>query len=264
MRIFGIVASFIAAIVLLVLIFGSWVTIDAGNRGVVLRMGAVTGEIMGEGFNSKAPFVTEVVEMEVRLQKEQVETEGASKDLQTVKAEIAANIRVSPDKVAELYQKVGLEYRARVVDPSMQESIKAVLAVYTAEELITKREKAREDIEVLLATKLTEHGIILEAINIVDFDFSKSFNDSIEAKVTAEQNALAAKNKLEQVKYEAQQRFAEAEGKAKSMQIESEAIAKNPQILQLRALEKWNGVLPSVIAGNESIPMISIQAEKGK
>jgi hypothetical protein len=84
------------------------------------------------------------------------------------------------------------------------------------------------------------------------------FNDAIEAKVTAEQNALAAKNKLEQVKFEAQQMIEAANGKAKAIQVEASAIANNPLVLQLRALEKWNGILPQY-TGSGSIPFIQLK-----
>lgn len=255
----GAVSALFLVIVLMVLIFGSWTTIPAGYRGVVLRFGAVTGEIMPEGFNGKTPWVTDVVEMEVRTQKEQIKTQGASRDLQTVSTEIAANLHPDPTGVAYLYQNVGLDYLDRIVAPAMQESIKAGIAKYTAEELITKRELVRADIMALLASKLVEHRIVLEDMNIVDFDFSASFNQSIEAKVTAEQNALAARNKLEQVKFEAQQRIEEAKGKAEAMSVESEALKANPQILQLRALEKWNGILPGVTGG--AIPFVNIYPE---
>lgn len=242
----------------LVFAFGCWGTVEAGHRGVVLRMGAVTGDIKGEGFYTKKVWVESVVEMDVRQQKEQVETEGASKDLQTVKAVVALNLSLSPDKCAEVYQRIGRDYLEKIVAPSMQEGIKAVIAQYTAEELISKREEVRAGISKLIAEKLNPVGIKTEALNIVDLDFSPAFNQAIEAKVTAEQNALAAKNLLAQKEYEAQQAVATAKGKAEAMQIESAALAKNPQVLQLRALEKWDGVLPRVSGG--AVPFIDVKS----
>jgi len=114
----------------------------------------------------------------------------------------------------------------------------------------------REDIKNQLRTRLKEHDILLDEFDIVNFEFSKIFNEAIEAKVTAEQQALAAKNKLEQIKFEADQKVAEAKGKAEAITIESNALRSNPQILELRALEKWNGVLPQVTSG--ATPFISI------
>jgi len=239
-----------------VVLLGSWTTIPAGHRGVVLKMGAVTGRIMDEGFNLKLPILNTIELMEVRVMKEDVISEAASSDLQTVDTKIIANLRVDPLLCATLFQTVGHNYNARIVDPAMQESIKAAIAKYTAEELITKREDVRIAIKKLLVERLAAHGIILENINIVDFNFSRTFNKSIEAKVTAEQNALTAQNKLVQVEFEAQQRVTEAKGKAEAITVEAAALRDSPDILTLRALEKWDGVLPRVTGS--AVPFINI------
>ena len=243
-------------VLLLVVALGSWTTIPAGHRGVVLKMGAVTGRIMDEGFNFKLPILNSVEEMEVRVMKEDVRGEAASSDLQTVDTKIIANLRVDPLLCATLFQNVGHNYNSRIVDPAMQESIKAAIAKFTAEELITKREDVRIAIKKLLVERLAAHGIILENINIVDFNFSKSFNASIEAKVTAEQKALTAQNKLVQVEFEAQQRVTEAKGKAEAITVEAAALRDSPDILTLRALEKWDGVLPRVTGS--AVPFINL------
>jgi len=259
MRIIGAIAAFVVLMLVLIFGFGSWGTVEAGHRGVVLRMGAVKGEIKGEGIYSKTPWLEHVKEMDVRVQKEQVETEGASKDLQTVHATVALNLALQPDQCANVYQKFGMDYLNNIVAPAMQESIKAVLAQYTAEELITKREAVREGISKLITSKLIPMGIRTEAVNIVNFNFSPTFNAAIEAKVTAEQQALAAKNKLAQIEFEAQQKVAEAKGKAEAMRVESAALANSPQILQLRSLEKWNGILPTVVGSGTPIPFIGVK-----
>ena len=258
MKIIGAVCCLLVVVVCLVLGFGSWGTIDAGHRGIVMRMGKITGEIKGEGFYTKTPWLDSVWEVNVQTKKEQVETGGASKDLQSVKAVVALNLNVMPDKCAALFQQYSGDYLNAYVAPAMQESIKAVIAQYTAEELISKREIVRDGIAKLIAAKLTPIGIQTDALNIVDFDFSDAFNHAIEAKVTAEQNALAAKNLLAQKKFEAEQVVATARGKAEAMSIESKALAENPQVLQLRALERWNGVLPQVTSG--AIPFIDVLA----
>jgi regulator of protease activity HflC (stomatin/prohibitin superfamily) len=256
MKSFGLLIAAFVALVILWVALGSWGSIEAGHRGVVLRMGAVTGEIKNEGFYTKTPFVDRVIPMDVRMQKEQVETDGASKDLQSVKTVVALNLSVLPDKCALLYQTIGPDYLLTAVAPAMQESIKAVIAQYTAEELVSKREDVREAIAKLISEKLSPLGLKIEALNIVNFDFSASFNQAIEAKVTAEQNALAAKNLLAQKEFEAQQTVAIAKGKADAMQIEANALRDNPMILQLRALEKWDGTLPRVTSG--TVPFIDV------
>jgi regulator of protease activity HflC (stomatin/prohibitin superfamily) len=248
------------ALVIILLLMIYWLspfgTIPAGERGIHLRFSAVTGKVFGEGLYFVIPLIESVQAMDIKIQKEEMKSDAASKDLQTVHSVVALNYHVDPDKVAEIYQRVGLQYKDRIIDPAMQEAIKASTAKFTAEELITKREEVRDDIKTQLRTRLKERDILVDEFNIVNFEFSKVFNDAIEAKVTAEQQALAARNKLEQIKFEADQKVAEARGKAEAITIESDALRSNPQILQLRALEKWNGTLPQVTSGG--VPFINL------
>lgn len=250
----------LAVIIFLVIIalFNSVGTIQAGERGILLRFSAVTNKVLDEGLYFKIPFVERVVSMDTKIQKEQAEAVAASSDLQTVQSTVAVNFHIDPEKVGHIYQDVGVSYKERLIDPALQESVKAATAKFTAEELITKREFVRDEIRNLLTQKLAVRGILIDDFNIVNFEFSPSFNDAIELKVTAEQQALAAKNKLEQIKFEAEQQVAEAKGKAEAISIESAALRSNPQILELRALEKWNGILPQYM-GSGVVPFLNLQ-----
>ena len=247
----------VVGLLLLILIMNPFGTIGAGERGILLRFNAVTGKILGEGLYFRIPIVERVITIDIKIQKEQADATAASKDLQTVHSDVAVNFHIDPARVAGIYQEVGVDYKERIIDPALQEGVKAITARFTAEELITKRELVKEDIKILLRDKLQPRGIMVDEFNIVDFGFSASFNTAIEAKVTAEQQALAAKNKLEQIKFEADQRIAEARGKAEAIRVESEALRSNPQILELRALEKWDGVLPQV-TGSGGAPFINL------
>ena len=246
----------VAAVVLALFVFSPFGTIAAGERGVQLRFQAVTGKVFGEGLYFRIPLIETVQILDTKIQKLETMSAAASKDLQTVHSTVALNFHIDPARVANIYQDVGMLYKERLIDPAMQEAIKGSTAKFTAEELITKRELVRDDIKNLLRAKLKERDILVDEFNIVNFEFSKIFNEAIEAKVTAEQSALAAKNKLEQTKYEAEQKVAEARGKAEAITIESNALRSNPQILELRALEKWNGTLPQVTGG--AIPFINL------
>lgn len=251
----GIIVGVLAVFILVV----AWPfgTVGAGERGVLLRWGAVTGNVLNEGLYVRVPVMDSIVKMDVKIQKEEVIATAASKDLQTVNSKVALNYHIDPDKVADIYQDIGLQYAVRLIDPALQESVKSTTAKYTAEELITKREEVRDAIKSHLVEKLTPRGILIDDFNIVDFQFSAAFDQAIELKVTAEQSALAAKNKLEQIKFEAEQQIAEARGKAEALRIESAALQSSPQILELRALEKWNGQLPSVM-GSGATPFINV------
>ena len=243
----------------LLLVFTAFGAVDAGTRGVHTRFGKVTGEIKEPGLYIITPFIEAVEIMDVQVQLEEAQAEASSKDLQTVESTVALNYMIDPLKTAALYQDVGRQYNTRIIRPALQESMKAATADYTAEELITKRAEVREAIKALLVLKLDEHGILVDAFNIVDFDFSDNFNASIEAKVKAEQEALTAKNKLEQVKFEAEQAVEQARGKAEAIRIEAEALQKNPQVLELRALERWNGSLPKVTGGAATLISVDTQ-----
>ena len=235
-------------LVALILVFNTVGIIGAGHRGVVYTFGAITGE-KTEGLFVKMPFIQGVAVVDCRMQKEQTDAAAASKDLQTVDSTIALNYHIDTANVGTLYRSIGDDFKVRVIDPSIQEATKAVSAKYTAEELITKREQVREEIADLLKTKLAERWIVVDALNIINFNFSSTFNAAIEAKVTAVQKALEAEKKLVQVKFEAEQKVAEAQGKARALQIEGNAISSNPKIVALRRIEAWQ-------AGGSKVPMV--------
>jgi regulator of protease activity HflC (stomatin/prohibitin superfamily) len=233
------------------------VYVPVGHRGVATRLGALTGHVRGEGWHLRIPFIDGNRNIEVRIQKEEVMATAASKDLQSVSSKVAVNYAVNPNQVIQLYQNVGENYRERVISPAIQESVKSVTARFTAEELITKRGEVSDQILNELRSRLSGEGLTVTDLNIVDFDFSDSFNRAIEEKVTAEQEALAAKNRLEQVKYEAEQEIAAAKGKAEAQRIEGEALRANPEVIQLRAIERWDGRLPTYMVG-DTTPFIKV------
>lgn len=244
----------------LIVLFGSFRIVGAGERGVRLTFGQVSDEVLTEGLNFKLPLVQSIKVLDVKIQKEEVTAGAASKDLQNVSAVIALNYHLEAEKVNKLWQSVGSDYKIRIIDPAIQEAIKAVTARYTAEELITKRPQVKDDAKVALTERLAKEFILVDELSIVNFDFSGSFNQAIEAKVTAEQNALAAKNKLEQVKYEAEQRISQARGEAEAIRIQAQAIQNQggEAYVNLKAIEKWNGTLPTYMMGN-SVPFVNIK-----
>jgi len=249
----------IIIVLALVVIFSSVGTVGAGEIGVKTRFGAVAGSV-GPGLYFKLPFVEGMTIMDTQTQKEQVKASAASNDLQTVTAEVAVNFHVNPKDAKVIYATIGADYQSRVIDPAIQESVKSVTANYTAEQLVTEREKVRDEITALLTTKLTAYGINVDSLNIVNFDFSDTFNAAIEAKVTAEQNALAAKNKLDQVKFEAEQTVATAEAQAKAIQIQAQAINSQggADYVQLQAVNKWDGHLPTQMTPNGAVPFLNL------
>lgn len=245
----------------LVLLLNPFVQVSAGERAVVTHFGAVTGEL-GPGIHWLTPVVSGATVINVQTQKEQAKASAASSDLQTVATDIAVNYNVDPNKVEDLYTKIGLNYQGTVIDPAIQEVVKSVTANYTAEELITKRAQVTSDIQNDLAAKLQVSDIVVTNVNVVDFNFSDQFNTAVEAKVTAQQNALAAQNKLQQVQFEAEQTVATAKAQAQAIQIQAQAInsAGGADYVALQAINKWNGILPTQMIPGSTVPFINVAA----
>ncbi len=252
----------LVAIIGLVLFFGSVYTVSAGHRGVLLTFGKPSEIVQGEGIHFKIPIVQTVKKFEVRTQKIETVADSASNDLQDVQTTIALNFHVIPEETNVLYQTIGSSYRERIIDPAIQESVKAVTAQFTAEELITRRAEVRDGISFALSEKLLKSHIKVDDINIINFQFSEEFDRAIEAKVTAEQLKLKAIQDLERIRVEAQQQIAKAQAEAEGLRLQKQQIT--PDLIKLRAIEaqikaieKWDGTLPQITGG--AIPFINIQ-----
>lgn len=237
-----IVAHALVVLIALTLIGGSVGTVKSGERGVKTRFGQVLG-IVNPGLYFKMPFIEKVVQMDVQTQKEQIDATAASNDLQSITTTVAVNFHTEAWETPTIYQNIGADYQSRVIDPAIQESVKAITSKYTASQLITDRETAREDMLALLTTKLQAYGISVDGLNIVNFAFSDQFNQAIESKVTAQQNAEAAQNKLVQVQAEADQTVAKAKADAEAISIQAQAINSQggADYVELQKVQKWDG-----------------------
>lgn len=257
-----IIGHSILALFLIITFFSSFGTIAAGNVGVKTRFSKVVGTVQ-PGLYLQVPYVENVTSMDVQTQKDQADATAASNDLQDVTATVAVNYHVEPQDAATIFANIGQNYADRVIAPAIAESVKAIAAKYTAEQLITERETVRQEIIALLSTKLQVYGVHTDSLNIVNFAFSDQFNKAIEAKVTTQQNALAAENKLKQVQFEAEQRVAQAKGEADAIVIQQQAL--NAQggaaYLQLQAITKWDGHYPQTMLGGNSVPLISVSGK---
>ena len=251
----------------LIAVFGSFYTVGPGERGIVLTWGAAEPMASEPGLNFKIPIAQGVVLMTVQTQKYETDASAASKDLQVVSAKIAVNYHLNPEGAVELFKEIGAGYQERVMQPAVQEAVKAATAQYTAEELITKRALVKDNIQTTLSERMGLRGIIVEDVSIVNFDFSSQFNEAIELKVTAEQNALTEQNKLKTIEFQAQQRVAQANGErdatiavaqgqaqsieltaraeAEKIRLQNQELAKSPQYVELVKWQKWNGALPT-------------------
>ena len=251
----------VGAIVFFVLV-NSFVTIGAGERGVVLRFGAVRDYVLNEGLHLKIPLVDRVIKLDVKIQKSRTDSEASTKDLQDTKFSIVVNHHIAPDRVNRIYQTIGLAYKDRIIDPSVQEVVKAVSAKYTAEELIVQRDKVSKEVKEQLYQRLKTYDIIVDDFSIVNFSFSAQFTQAIEEKQTAEQKALKAQRDLERIRYEAKQQVEQARAEAEALRLKGKEVTV--QLISLRkieaqfkAIEKWDGTLPRVTSG--TVPFLNIE-----
>lgn len=255
------VIAFVAFIV--IMIINPLVIIGAGERGVMLNFGAVQENVLAEGLHFRIPIMQKVVKMDVKVHKSQVDAESVSKDLQDTHSTIAVNYHILPEKASWIYQNIGIGYKDRIIDPTVQEVVKAITAKYTAVELITQREKVRSEIKDLLKQRLVVYNVVIDDFSIINFKFSQQFTQAIELKQTAEQLALKAQRDLERIKIEAEQKIASAKAEAESLRLQKENIT--PLLVKLRqieatikAIEKWDGKLPKVTGG--SVPFIDVKS----
>lgn len=266
------IPAIIGVIVVAILITSSIKIVDAGNRGVLLNFGAVdTSRSLQEGIHFVVPVRDNVIQMEVRTQKITEDTVSASQDLQDVRTQVALNYRLNPDNAQLVYRQLGPDYANRVIVPAIQESVKQVTARFNAEELITKRETVKDQIEEQIRTRLAAYNIVVDAISITEFEFSPEFVRAVEAKVAAQQRALQAQNELRRIEIEAQQAEAravgeqqaniaraegvrqanvlQAQGEAQAITTIDEQLRQSPSYLEWLKSQKWNGHLPLVVGG---------------
>lgn len=247
----GILIAFI-----IIVLFSTFTVINPGERGLKIRLGNISSNVLGEGLHWHLPFVETIVRMNTRTQKSEYQSASASKDLQTVTTSVALNYHPVQQEINTLYQNIGVNYEQTIIQPAIQESIKSVTAQFTAEELITKRSDVKNKLLALLAESLKKSWVAVEDVNIVDFNFSDEFNKAIEEKQVAEQRTIKANNDLARIKIEAQQKIEQAKAEAESLKLQKEELT--PELVQLRAIEKWNGVMPQV-SGGSSMPLINLK-----
>jgi len=234
------------------LISGPFVVISPGERGVVVNRGKVTGQVYDEGWYFYNSLTKDIVQFDTRSKLNTEKIAAASEDLQDVNMEIAVQYRISPDNVASIVENIGKQkdIDQKIVDPAIQETVKAASAKFPIGDVIKKRAELKHNIEVAMIERLSGYGIIVEEVSIKNILFSEQFTNAIEKKQVAEQQKL-------QAGFEAEAVVATAKGKAEAQKIEGEALRANPEVLELRKIERWNGAMPVYMMGG-STPLIQL------
>ncbi len=246
----------IVAVLVLILISSTLTIIHSGEVGIRVRLGKVVSRSTHEGINIKIPFIEHIERMNIRVQKSEVKTTSSSKDLQEVDMSLAVNYRIDKTKATELYKTVGINYKEVILEPAIQESIKATTSKYTAEELITKRSEVSTKSMEELAKKVEKYGLKVNDFNITNFSFSQEFDRAIEEKQVAEQKVLTAKQELEKEKIEAEKKIVKAEAEKKANELKERSLTNN--IIKEKFIEKWDGVLPKVTGSNSILDLSDI------
>ena len=270
-----IIAALVTFIVIILVISESVVIVQAGHRGVVLYLGAVENRVLGEGVHFVIPFAEQVIPLEVRTLKYQAEATAASNDLQQVQTVIALNYHLNPAYVNKVYQQLGPDYADRVIAPTIQESVKASVAKYNAEELITKRAIVKDVIANAIRNSLSAKDIVVETIFITDFKFSDAFSSQVEDKVVAFQKYLTELNNLRgiqvvanqtvvQAQAQAKANIAKASGESQAIKIITSQLRQDPQYLQWQAINRWNGQLPFSLGGQGAVPFFQLPQSQSR
>lgn len=254
----------IIALFLLITLCNSFKTIPTGYVGVKTRFGQVQSTMLNEGLNFKIPYIEKIVLMDCRTQKTEYTMEASSKDLQKISNfKVAINYNITKDTANTLYREVGVDYKTIIVEPAIQEAMKATIANYTAEELITKRNEVSAFALEALYNKLYDRGISLTSLNIIDLSFSEEFDKAVEEKQIVEQQTQKAQYELEKAKVENAKKIEDAKAEAEVMRQQNEQITDS--YLRLKEIEnqkamidKWNGTLPSTMAGSDISSIFSL------
>ncbi|MBD1998012.1 prohibitin family protein [Leptolyngbya sp. FACHB-541] len=246
-----------ATLIILVLLSSFFVIVNAGERGVLMRFGQVQPQVLDEGLHTIIPIVNMVQKLSVRVQNQEISAEASSKDLQEVYTDVALNWHIVPTEANVIFQEIGdrLAIVERIINPAVEEVLKAVMAKYTAEEIVTRRNEVKAEVDDLLTERLAAYHIAVDDISLVHVRFSNRFRDAVEAKQIAEQEAKRAEFVALKAKQEAEAQLNLAKGEAEAQRLLRENLT--PEMLQRQAIAKWNGTLP-LIVGSEGPKLLDL------
>ncbi|KGE21002.1 HflC protein [Paenibacillus wynnii] len=260
----GKLVSGVAAVLIVLIIGGNaFTSVEYGHVGLYKTFGKLNNNTLTPGIHFKIPFIQTVIQVNTQVTKAETDTTASSKDLQPVSTHVAVNYSVNQSSAYNLMNNIGGNFDTVIINPAIQEIVKEVTARYPAEDLIKRRDVVAAEISEHLTSRLAKYDLVVNDINIVNFKFSEAFDQSIEAKQVAQQQALKAENDLRRIEIEAKQKIAQAQAEAESLRLKKQEVT--PELVQLKqievsekALEKWDGKLPSVTGG--ATPFIDIDS----
>lgn len=272
---------------LIICLLGFIKTVPTGSTGIVTTFGRIENVSLDAGIHFMAPW-KKVVNMDNRTQKQSIEMQCFSSDIQEVSVIYTVNYQINKANAQEIYRTIGKEYFDKIVMPKALEAVKSVFAKYTAEALVASRAGLSKEIEAVLVDDLSKQNIQITATSIENIDFTDAFTNAVEAKQVAEQNKLKAQTEQAQATLEAQaqaerqvikaQADADAsilaakadaevakissdsalyqgEKEASILQRVGEQLAKYPDLVKYKYIEGWDGKMPQTILGNSDVIM---------
>lgn len=254
-----------ALIIGLVFLFSTFQVIEQTERGVLTKFGEVK-EMLEPGLHMVNPFTSDIYNVDVSVQALSLEELSYSKDSQIVNVQAVVNYQINPNQVLPLWNEVRNEAETRYVLPRAKESIKEVLATYTAQGIIDNRASIGIEIKNKISERLNEEGIAVEDVSITNYDFDDLYEAAVQNKQVEEQRALAQANVTKQEEEKKKQTILQAEALAEKTRLEVEAlntggddiIRKIQAEAQLEAAKRWNGQLPTNLYGSAPLPLINV------
>ena len=251
------VGAGIGSLLVLIALISAVYSISPGYRGVLITLGKVCQHSYINGVGFKWPFVSSMIKMDVRTRKMTDKTSTYTSDIQTADLEYTFTYDLNPENIHILYEKVGLDYEAKAILPSLNDVLKDVIGKWQAQELVANRDKARVDVVAGLQERLDRRFFQNITFQFINIDYSDKFEGAIEDKVIAEQKAQEAVNNTKRIKEEAEQKLISAKAEAEAMEIKSEALSKNKGLTEYEAVQRWDGRLPQYMLGN-SVPFVNL------
>lgn len=251
-------AVIVVLFILFLVIFQPMTIVGVGERGVKVTLGQTSPVALEEGVHFVMPFFTTVKKMNVKTVKSNIATMAQSKDIQQARIVYVVNYNLQPENAPKMWRTVGRDYVSVVVMPTVEGIVKDTIGKWNAQDIVANREKVASEVLFKLNEKLGPKYINVSDFQITEIQYSQAFEQAIESKVTAEQEALKAKNKTVQVQEEARQKIIASEAEAKSMAIRAQALTQNKNLVEYEAVQKWDGKLPQYMMGN-SVPFVNLK-----
>jgi regulator of protease activity HflC (stomatin/prohibitin superfamily) len=271
--------SITIAAALLALLLAGWLLdpfyqVEAGYIGVLTNFGAPSQDTLGPGLHWRTPFISNITEIDITPNTATTTESAATHDQQNVSTAIAVTFQVNPADAVYIYQNFRdiPSLQNTIIAPIVSNDVKAIVSIYDAQDLITRREQLASEIKQKISDDLRTYDVIVDGVNITNFNFSDAYEQAIENKQIAQQNALEEQYKLQQVQVSAQQQVVQAnaqadaavaiaQGQAKATILQAQADAQayalkqkslTPELIELALISKWNGVMPTY--ANSALP----------